>query len=281
MTAPGPALQIANLELTLVTGPTPVPLVRDVSLTIPPGGALGVVGESGCGKSLTCLAILDLLPPGIRATRGTIRVGGEAIDAVTPSARQALRGRAAALILQHPMSAFDSVFSIRHHFRETLAAHGMTGARQGTDLTEDALADVGFPHPRAILDLYPFQMSGGMLQRVMIALALVLAPPLLIADEPTTDLDVVAQAQVLDLLARLRQQRGMAMLLVSHDLSVVARLADEVSVMHQGRILETGPVGRIFDDARHAYSRTLVDAHLELYRRYLAVLGAGAAPPTP
>jgi nickel transport system ATP-binding protein len=182
------------------------------------------------------------------------------------------------MVLQNPMSAFDPVFSIRHHFRETLAAHE-EAARGAGDRVEHALREVGFPDPRRVLDLYPFQMSGGMLQRVMIALALVLSPPLLIADEPTTDLDVIAQAQIQDLLADLRRRRGMALLLVTHDLSVLGRLADEVAVMRQGRIVEMGPVARILDAPRHAYTKTLVDAHLGLYRRYLAVLGAGSAAP--
>jgi nickel transport system ATP-binding protein len=180
------------------------------------------------------------------------------------------------MILQNPMSCFDSVFKIRHHFRETLASHGSDGREQSLQAARQALAAVGFDSPDDILDLYPFQMSGGMLQRVMVALALMMNVSLLIADEPTTDLDVVSQARILTLLAGMRRDHGMSILLVTHDLSVIARSADDVAVMKDGVIVESGPVRTIFEHGRHAYTQALLKAHQSLYGPRLTELLGGA-----
>lgn len=235
-------------------------LVSNVSFSAAKGRVLGLVGESGSGKSLTCLAALGLLPKGL-SSQGSVTIDGTAITGATPMHR--IRGRRIAMILQNPMSCFDPVFTIRTHFRETLTAHGM-----GRDIPdarlESVLTEVGFPEPRGVLDLYPFQMSGGMLQRVMIALALVLEAPFLIADEPTTDLDTVAQAKVLDLLACLKERCSMGMLLVTHDLGVIARLADDVAVMRHGVIVEQASVTDLFSAPRHPYTQELIGTHLRL-----------------
>jgi nickel transport system ATP-binding protein len=183
------------------------------------------------------------------------------------------RGRSVAVILQNPMSCFDAVQTIRQHFRETLASHGLQRNGWHRGQVELALQEVGFDEPEAILELYPFQMSGGMLQRVMIALALLLEPPLLIADEPTTDLDTIAQATILDLLASLRVRRGLSVLLVTHDLSVIARLADEMAVMREGIILEHGPVAEVLAAPRNSYTARLVAAHHTLDQAYRDRLG--------
>lgn len=261
-------------------------IVRGVGFALPPRRILGLVGASGCGKSLTCLAAMGLLPGGIRRAGGDIRLRGESLPDLPPIRRRALRGAQMAMILQNPMSCFDAVFSVRRHFRETLAAHNPVRGAAADARAREALAEVGFERPGGILDLYPFQMSGGMLQRVMIALALMMRVPLLIADEPTTDLDLVSQARVLNLLARMRADHGMAILLVTHDLSVIARLADDVAVMAQGAIVEAGSVAEVFGRPRQSYTQALMAAHRNLYDDRLTRLldqvgGWKAAEPAP
>jgi nickel transport system ATP-binding protein len=169
------------------------------------------------------------------------------------------------MILQNPMSCFDPIATIRSHFIETLSSHGLGDSDRVMRQAEESLTEVGFPNPHEILGLYPFQMSGGMLQRVMIALALSLRAPLLIADEPTTDLDVMSQARILDLLRTLRDRHEMGILLVTHDLGVVARLADAVAVMEEGEIVETGSATQIFSEPLHPFTKMLLKAHFGLY----------------
>ncbi|OIQ50567.1 Nickel import ATP-binding protein NikD [Pseudodesulfovibrio hydrargyri] len=239
-------------------------LVRGVDFDAHKGRVTGLVGESGSGKSLTCQAVMGLLPAGL-ASAGKIALGGADMPLKGPSSRirKARSGRAA-MILQNPMSCFDPVFTIKTHFRETLAAHGVAGKDNTPDRWLSGLAEVGFPNPD-VLGLYPFQMSGGMLQRVMIALALAVEVDFLIADEATTDLDAVSQARVLDLVETLVRQRGIGVLLVTHDLSVIARLASDMLVMHDGVIVERGPVKTIFQAPRHEYTADLLAAHCRLY----------------
>jgi nickel transport system ATP-binding protein len=227
-------------------------LVDGVALSVDMGRVQALVGASGCGKTLTCLALIGLLPTGLRRTAGRIRLAGHEADA---GMLAAARGRAVGLVVQNPRTAFNPLARIGSHFAETIGAGWRSRA-------VDGLREVGFEDPAALLDLYPFQMSGGMLQRVMIALALGNDPAVLIADEPTTDLDLAAQAQVLDLLDQVRRRRGLAVLLVTHDLSVVARLADRVSVMEAGRIVEDEEVAALFDRPRHPTSQGLMQAHL-------------------
>ncbi len=289
-----PALMVRGLELrrtdrlagtepgSVETSPplaTP-PLVGPVDLTVERGQVVCLVGPSGCGKSLACMSLLGMLPDGVTRTAGSIRVNGQTVDGQAPEGHAAngppperlrlLRGREAAYVLQNPASCFDPVFTIGAHFHETLAAHQPAGSRNGTRpdwraAARAALREVGFDDADAILRHYPFQMSGGMLQRVMIALALVLDVQLLIADEPTTDLDLPSQARVLDLLDQVRRTRNMAILLVTHDLSVAARMADRMAVMCHGRVVEQGDVGELFAAPRHPYTRALLAAHHRLY----------------
>ncbi|HEU6437596.1 MAG TPA: ABC transporter ATP-binding protein [Nitratidesulfovibrio sp.] len=289
-----PALIVRGLELrrtarraateTGATKPSPPlaapPLVGPVDLTVERGQVVCLVGPSGCGKSLTCMSLLGMLPDGVTRTAGSIHVNGQAVDWQAPEGHAAngppperlrlLRGREAAYVLQNPASCFDPVFTIGAHFQETLAAHQPAGSRSGTRpdwraAARAALYEVGFDDAEAILRHYPFQMSGGMLQRVMIALVLVLDVPLLIADEPTTDLDLPSQARVLDLLDQVRRTRNMAILLVTHDLSVAARMADRMAVMRHGRVVEQGDVRTLFAAPRHPYTRALLAAHHRLY----------------
>jgi nickel transport system ATP-binding protein len=263
-----PILAIEGLCIAAGRPPHDTVLVKDVSLTIAPGEVLGLIGESGSGKSMTCLAVMDLLPPGVRVTAGAVRFCG----------RTGLRrGRDAAMVLQNPSSCFDPVMTILGHFRETVQALGLSEDRKWSR-TGAALAEAGFDQPETVLPLYPFQLSGGMLQRVMLALAMLGGPKLLLADEPTTDLDMPAQAKALDLMDRLRRSHDLAVLLVTHDLSVAARLADRVAVMRGGHIVETGPVDQIFAQPGHPYTQTLLAAHFELHDALLPIAcGAGPA----
>lgn len=273
-------LTVENLTLTLETGGGKRPLVKNLSFTLAENQILGLIGESGSGKSLTCLAIMGLLPGIIRKTGGDIRFRGRSTGDLPEPRLRAMRGRTLGMILQNPMSCFDAVFTIRQHFKETLLSHEKNVQGHLEKRMTDALASVGFERPGPILDLYPFQMSGGMLQRVMVALALLMKSSLLIADEPTTDLDVVSQTRILDLLEKIRSEHNMAILLVTHDLGVIARLADEVAVMQKGKIVDRGSVNAIFRlrEGRHAYTEALMKAHFSLYDSRLQRFGVGYAP---
>lgn len=238
-------------------------LVSDISLKVVSGKVTGLIGESGSGKSLTCLAVMDLLPHTLRRSNGDINLVGTPLQESCSSLR-CFRGKQAAMIMQNPMTCFDPIFTIGKHITETLRAHGME-VRKNTNLIRSTLADLGFDQPGEVLSAYPFQLSGGMLQRIMVSLALLLEAELLIADEPTTDLDVIVQARILDLIDRLRIEKNIGVLLVTHDLSVIARLADEVLVMQDGRIVESGPVADIFAYPEEEYTRALLSAHFSLY----------------
>ena len=238
-------------------------LVDAADLTLQAGEVLALVGASGSGKSLTCAAALDVLPPGTWREGGTVTLEGVARTGAE------LRGRHVATILQNPRSAFNPVRTMRAHAEETLRALGVERA-EWDGLVASALSDAGLADGSAgeaarILSLHPFEMSGGMLQRMMIALALLTGAPFLFADEPTTDLDLVVQREILDLLDRLKVSRGLGILLVTHDMGVVARLADRVAVMEAGRIVETGLVMDLFHQPSHPATRRLVQAHLSLY----------------
>jgi nickel transport system ATP-binding protein len=263
-----PLLSVAGLTLVHNVNGIKRLLVKNLNFRISQGSIVGLIGASGCGKSLTCLAVMGLLPKGIDCSDGTIRFRKEEIQSSKSVRLRSLRGTKLAMILQNPMSCFDPVFTIRHHFTETLVSHEHT-AKKSISRIKAALWDVGFEDPDRILSLYPFQMSGGMLQRVMVALASMMEVELLIADEPTTDLDVVSQMRVLNLLSKMRNRHGMSILLVTHDLSVVAHMADRVMVMQKGEIVEQGKVEDIFNRPDHAYTRSLLEAHLSLYDQRL------------
>lgn len=285
-----PALAVRGLELRRAvprSGGTDAapPLVGPVDLTVERGQVVCLVGPSGCGKSLTCMALLGMLPEGVVRAAGSIRVAGQAVDGAPPERLRLLRGRNAAYVLQNPASCFDPVFTIGAHFQETLTAHlpdaATGGSRTGwRKAALSALREVGFADTDAILRHYPFQMSGGMLQRVMIALALMLDVELLIADEPTTDLDLPSQARVLDLLDQVRRTRNTAILLVTHDLSVAARMADHMAVMRHGRVVEQGGARALFAAPRHPYTQALLAAHHRLYGQCPPQAGDGAPRPS-
>ena len=278
------ARTLAISGLTLETGPParPVRPVDDVSLTLERGEVLGLVGASGGGKSLSTLALLGLLPHGVRRAAGTVSLDGRALST---DEQGALRGATVGFVQQAPRGGFNPLVTLGRHFRETLACDGLRG-RAAEGRMFDLLREVGFSRPEALPALYPSQLSGGMLQRAMLALALCRDPDFLLADEPTTDLDLLVQAQVLDLLDGLVARRGLGLLLVTHDLSVTARLADEVAVMADGRIVEHRPVGALFDSPRHPHPRALLAVHFALYGevpppvvdRVLPHAGAATAP---
>jgi oligopeptide/dipeptide ABC transporter ATP-binding protein len=215
-----------------------------------------VVGESGSGKSLTALAVLGLVPqPAGRIARGRVCFNGQELD---QGAKARLRGRDIAMIFQEPMSALNPVFSVGEQVAEGLRVHEKLSRRAALDRAEQLLRRVGIPEPRRRLAQYPHELSGGMRQRVMIAAALACRPRLLIADEPTTALDVTIQAQILALLAELQRETGMAVLLITHDLGVIAQVVRRVAVMYAGRVVETGPVARVFEAPAHPYTEALL-----------------------
>jgi oligopeptide/dipeptide ABC transporter ATP-binding protein len=252
----GPVLAIEGLRLTAGR----LNLTEDVSLTIQPGEMVGLVGESGCGKSVTALSILRLLPdPPIRIAAGRILLAGQDLARMTPAAMTRIRGREIGMIFQEPMTSLNPVLTIGAHVAEPLMLHLGLRRRPALDRAAELLDRVGIPEPRQALDRYPHQISGGQRQRVMIAAAIACEPKLLVADEPTTALDVTVQAQVLALINGLRRDMGLACLLITHDLGVVSEYCDRALIMYAGRIVEEGPVERLFAQPRHRYTRALIE----------------------
>ena len=234
------------------------PIVEDVSLALGRGEMVGLVGESGCGKSVTALAAMRLLAEPPMQASGAALLEGRDLMALDERALRTIRGRQMAMIFQEPMTSLNPVFTVGAQIAEVLRLH--TGANRGAarDRAADLLAQVGIPAPGAALDRYPHQMSGGQRQRVMIAMALACDPAVLVAEEPTTALDVTVQAQILDLIDDLRRQRGMAVLLITHDLGVVSQYCDRVAVMYGGRIVEEAPAPALFAGPRHRYAEALL-----------------------
>ena len=256
-----PVIEVRDLRTHLVTRWGTVKAVDGVSFAVREGETLGLVGESGSGKSMTCLSIVRLTPRSVSGVlEGTVRLDGD--DLLTKSERemQRIRGRKVAMILQDPMSSLNPVFSIGMQMREPVAAyHGLRGAalrRRAAEL----LASVRIPSPEARLRAFPHQLSGGMRQRVVGAMAIAAPPRLLIADEPTTSLDLTIQAQYLGLLKELQERHHFAMIFVTHNLGIVAKMCERVAVMYAGRIVEMGPVREIFTSPRHPYTQALLES---------------------
>lgn len=266
-------LEIDNLTIDVCQGSAHHRrrLVDHLSLKVPQGKTVAIVGASGAGKSMTSLAVMGVLPNGIEQTGGDIVLKGKNLGNCSSEEMRMMRNSEVSMIMQNPMSAFDPVFTIRSHFSETLKSHdSQLNARDVNDKAHRALLETGFSNPQAILDIYPFQMSGGMLQRVMIALALISNPSLVIADEATTDLDVVSQAMIINLLRERREKLNLSVLLITHDLSVAANFADEVVVVHQGRVVEAGSVQSVYTNPQKPYTQQLLAAHLNLYQGVFA-----------
>ncbi|MBT2757567.1 nickel import ATP-binding protein NikD [Mesobacillus foraminis] len=233
-------------------------LVHDLHFEMKPGKVLGLVGESGSGKTITCMSVLQLLDRKTTSVEGSIRLQGRELNGLREEEMRNIRGKEIGFIMQNPMNAFSPVYTIGNQFIETIRTHSDLSKKQAKELAVDSMEAVNLPDPSRLMRKYPFQLSGGMLQRVMIAISMCLRPSLVIADEPTTALDVTNQLQVLRQLDRLRSECGTSILLISHDLGVISELADEVAVMHKGRIVERADVFQLFDHPRHEYTKKLL-----------------------
>ena len=253
-----PLLEVTGLTVTL-HGAAPVRPVQDIDLTMQSGETLCLVGESGCGKSLTALALMGLLPPSMSRQASGLRLAGEDLLAASPGRLEALRGNRMAMIFQDATTALNPVLTVGEQLTEVWTRH-RTGAKAARRRAVDLLERVGVPAAAARMRQYPHQLSGGLRQRVGIAMALMCDPALLIADEPTTALDVTIQAQTLHVLARLCREFGAGLILITHDLGVVARLADRVAVMYAGQVVETAGTAALFAQPRHPYTQGLLGA---------------------
>ena len=247
-------LEVNNLVVEFATRRGLLRALDGVSLTIAPGEILGVVGESGAGKSLTGAAIIGLLDPPGRITSGEIHLAGERIDQYSEDQLRGIRGRRIGAIFQDPLASLDPLYSIGHQLIETIRTHLPLTAGQARQRAIELLEETGIPAAAERINHYPHQFSGGMRQRVVIALALAAEPQLVIADEPTTALDVSIQAQVIGLLKRICQDRGAAVMLITHDMGVIAETCDRVAVMYAGRIVEIGPVQQVIHSPAHPYT---------------------------
>jgi oligopeptide/dipeptide ABC transporter ATP-binding protein len=253
-----PLVEIEDLRVSFRQYGGAVDAVRGVSFTVSEGESVGIVGESGSGKSVSCGALLRLLPPTAEVSAKTMRLDGVDVLKANKEDLARLRGRVAAMIFQDPMTAFDPVFTIGHQIAETIQAHRTVSQKDALKEAEALLLRVEIKNARDVLSYYPHQLSGGMLQRAMIAMALSCRPKVLIADEPTTALDVTIQAQILQLIKAVQAEFGMALIMITHDLGVIAETVERVLVMYRGAVMEEGPVEQIFDAPRHDYTKQLL-----------------------
>ena len=275
-----PVVDVKDLQTHIVTRWGTLKAVDGVSFTVAEGETLGIVGESGSGKSITCLSIVRLVPRGAaRIVGGSVLLDGEDLLVKSDEEMQQIRGRKVAMILQDPMSSLNPVFSVGMQMREPVAMYHRLRGRALTQRATELLASVRIPSPAARLRAFPHQLSGGMRQRVVGAMAIAAPPRLLIADEPTTSLDLTIQAQYLGLLQELQQRHRFAMIFVTHDLGIVARICDRVAVMYGGRIVEIGPVRSIFRRPAHPYTRALLDAIPRLGARRDRLTAIEGQPP--
>jgi peptide/nickel transport system ATP-binding protein len=256
---PMPLLRIENLCVDIPHGRGIARVLENISFELCAGERLGIVGESGCGKSMTALAIMGLLPPAASAC-GRILFRGEDLLSAAERRLCQIRGRRIAMVFQEPMSALNPVHSIGHQVAEGLRLHLRLGRSEAEQRALRLLERVGLPQPRFSPDLFPHQLSGGQRQRVVLAIALACGPDLLIADEPTTALDVTIQAQILELVDEIASESGMALIMISHDLGVIAETTDRMLVMYAGRIVENGPTEQVFERLAHPYTRSLFAA---------------------
>jgi peptide/nickel transport system ATP-binding protein len=256
-------LEVQNLRVHLQTGRGPVEALRGVSLSIRKGETVGLIGESGCGKSITALALMGLLPDGAQVS-GSIRLAGQELTTLDDAAMCALRGRRMGMVFQEPMTALNPLHTVGRQIAEPLRLHKKLSAAAARAEALRLLERVHLPQAAQRLDAYPHQLSGGQRQRVVIAIALACGPDLLIADEPTTALDVTIQREVLDLIAQLVAEDGMGLLLISHDLGVMAQTVQRMLVMYAGSVVESGPTAAVFEHLAHPYTRGLFAARPRL-----------------
>ena len=270
-----PALQVRDLRVAYGTSRGSLVAVDGVSFDLAPGESLGLVGESGCGKSTLGRGLMQLLPAGA-AVGGSVELNGRELVGLDRRSLRHVRTEELALVFQEPMSRLNPLMRISSHFVETVRAHQPDIARdEARQMGRTALRQMGIP-PTRIND-YPHEFSGGMRQRIMIALALVLAPSVIVADEPTTSLDVIVEAQILDLLERLRYEEHVGLLLITHNLGIVAETCDRVAVMYAGRIVEIGPVEEVFDAPKHPYTQGLLESVISVDTTELSSIDG--APP--
>jgi oligopeptide/dipeptide ABC transporter ATP-binding protein len=276
---PEPVLDVQDLSIQFRG--QPVDLIDGVSFQIARGKTLCLVGESGCGKSVTSLAIMGLLPKrAASVTNGSVRFNGQDMLGLSDTTIEDLRGNRMAMIFQEPMTSLNPAFTVGHQVAEAVRRHKLCSRLEARDRALEMFRKVRMPAAEKRLDDYPHQMSGGMRQRVMIAMALANDPALLIADEPTTALDVTIQAQILDLMRELQDETGAALLMITHDLGVVAEIADDVAVMYAGRVVESGPVAGIFEEPQHPYTLGLMGSMPAITGRQGRLLTVpGSVPP--
>ncbi|MFM2041877.1 MAG: dipeptide transporter ATP-binding protein DppD [Pseudomonadota bacterium] len=253
-------LDIRDLTVTFATRTGPFRAVDGIDLSVEEGEVVGIVGESGSGKSVTSLAVMDLLADNATVTAARMAFAGTDLRDLTPRRRRDLNGKDLAMVFQDPMTSLNPCFTVGYQIAESLKAHEGLSGKALRHRTIDLLERVGIPAAETRLSAYPHQLSGGMSQRVMIAIAIACNPRLLIADEPTTALDVTIQKQILDLLRDLQRDRGMGLVLITHDMGVVAEMADRVTVMYAGQVVETAAADTLFAAPRHPYTRALLDA---------------------
>ncbi|MCM3162380.1 nickel import ATP-binding protein NikD [Metabacillus litoralis] len=253
-------LQVKDLHVKVKTKNSEISLVHGLNFELKRGSVLGLVGESGCGKTVTSMSILQLLDRKTSTIEGSITLQGRELNGLDDKDMRKIRGKDIAFIMQNPMNAFTPVFTIGHQFVETIRSHTNCHKKQAIELAIEAMNSVNLPDPAKLLKSYPFQLSGGMLQRVMIAIAACTHPAVIIADEPTTALDVKNQKTVLGHLDSIRSKYGSAILLISHDLGVISEMADDVAVMQNGRIVEKADVFQLFDEPQHEYTKKLLQA---------------------
>lgn len=258
--SPPPTLSVRDLRVEFVTRRGVLTAIDGISFDIAPGEVLGVVGESGAGKSLTGTAIIGLIDAPGRIAGGEIWLAGQRIDTLSGDAMRKIRGKRIGMIFQDPLTSLNPLYRVSEQLIETITTHLPMNRQQARERAISLLTEVGIPAPEKRIDAYPHEFSGGMRQRVVIALALAAEPELIIADEPTTALDVSVQAQIITLLKKLGRERGTAVMLVTHDMGVIAETADRVAVMYAGRIAEIGPVRDVVQRAKHPYAKGLMGA---------------------
>jgi peptide/nickel transport system ATP-binding protein len=275
-------LSVRDLSVSFRTEDGPVAAVSGISFEVTEREILGVVGESGSGKSLSLLAVMGLINDPNAVVTGSIILRGRELIGLPPREMRKLRGREMAMIFQDPMTAMTPVYTIGWQIAEQIMAHEKIGKRSALARASDLLAEVNIPNPREALERYPHQLSGGMRQRAVIAMALSCNPSLLIADEPTTALDVTVQAQILELMQKLRRDHGSAIVFITHDMGVIGEIADRVMVMYAGRVVERGTKREVLADPRHPYTRALLDSIPPLTgekpRRLRSIRGAPTSP---
>jgi oligopeptide/dipeptide ABC transporter ATP-binding protein len=274
-------LSVRDLEVEFRTSAGPVRAVNGIGFDLAAGAMVGLVGESGSGKSVTSRAVMGLLPPRTSTVRGSIRLGGDELVGLREAAYRRVRGERVAMVFQDPLTALNPLYRAGEQVAEALRFHfGLSGSK-ALARTRDLFADVGLPDPDGVVRRYPHELSGGMRQRVLIAMALACEPELLIADEPTTALDVTIQAQILELLRDLVRDRGMALLLITHDLGVVRELCERAIVLYAGRIMEVASVDRLFERPRHPYTAGLAASNPQIASRRVRLPQIPGGPPNP